>query len=245
MSLLAFKKQIFKFKNEDQKFCIDCHNNIHVGQFSPKFSGQACFQCHSTSTFKELRHFEHSKTSFALKGEHQEVDCIECHKPNNDRIKLKWPNFRSKNHSEIKTFNRGKYLFPEVKTKSCSTCHDDYHQGQLSKNCAECHTEKSWKSLQFNHNTQSRFKLVDKHEKVKCSECHKPTDDLVEYKNETRFLEDFKMSPGTYGNLKEKGTMTIEFLIEFAEAHRKSLDWLMRNIGQEDLPPDESKEPTN
>lgn len=186
------KKQIFKFKNEDQKFCIDCHNNIHVGQFSPKFSGQACFQCHSTSTFKELRHFEHSKTSFALKGEHQEVDCIECHKPTNDRIKLKWPNFRSKNHSEIKTFNRGKYLFPEVKTKSCSTCHDDYHQGQLSKNCAECHTEKSWKSLQFNHNTQSRFKLVDKHEKVKCSECHKPTDDLVEYKNETRFVIKYK-----------------------------------------------------
>lgn len=186
------KKQIFKFKSVQSKFCIDCHANIHINQFGPKYVAQACTTCHTTQNFTEINQFDHSKTNYPLIGEHTKVKCAECHQGSDQKINLKWPNFKSKDHFSVKMINKTKFLFPEIKQQKCLTCHADYHKGQLSKNCQECHSEKGWKPQNFDHNKQSQFKLNGSHDKVDCVKCHLPTKEIVTYKNQRRFVLKYK-----------------------------------------------------
>jgi hypothetical protein len=65
------------------------------------------------------------------------------------------------------------------------------------------------------------------------------------YASGADFCRKFKISESTYSRMKNDGDFTIEFLIRFAAEHHKSLDWLLRKVGQKDLTPKESKEPTD
>ena len=56
--------------------CSSCHNDNHQGQFGPA----ACTTCHVTENWK-LSKFDHSKTNFPLDGQHINVSCAGCHKP--------------------------------------------------------------------------------------------------------------------------------------------------------------------
>ncbi len=169
-------KQIFKFKSVNNQFCVDCHKSIHNRQFSTKFDSPNCFTCHTTTTFKERLKFDHSKTNYPLEGSHTKLQCAECHKPTSTKIALTPPNTRADPKKTGKTaiFTLSQFLFPQVKKSECLSCHTDYHQEQLGTNCLECHNMDKWRKVQFNHNKQSTFPLVFKHEQVKCSECHKP-----------------------------------------------------------------------
>ncbi|MEQ1876128.1 MAG: cytochrome c3 family protein, partial [Bdellovibrionia bacterium] len=165
------KAQVFKFSNVDLKFCIDCHSNVHKGQFSAKFASQSCAECHGTTRWTERLPFDHSLTTFALKGEHEKLKCSECHKPTNQPF-----------GGKIKTL-KAKFLYPDLSAKDCQTCHADFHNKQLGNKCSACHNEKSWRPSQFDHSTQSQFVLRGKHEKLKCEECHKPVSgQFVEWK---------------------------------------------------------------
>lgn len=174
-------KQVFRFKHPEQKFCIDCHENVHTQQFHPKFASQTCTECHTTKNFTERRAFDHETTSFPLKGEHAKVKCEECHKTTTDMFPGKSKNLRRQ------------YLFPKVAKDGCITCHADYHKGQLTGKCSDCHNEKGWKPVQFDHDLQSRFELRGAHEKLKCKECHKPVPrEEVTYKKRTYPLIRYK-----------------------------------------------------
>lgn len=185
-------KQIFKFKEFESEFCIDCHTNVHTHQFSSKFATQKCSLCHSTQNFKNLLSFDHSKTNYPLVGEHAKIKCNDCHKPTTEKIILKWPNFKSKLHSKTKSIFKTKFLFPELNDQKCLSCHSDYHKGQLSLNCTNCHNEKTWKPDNFNHNSQSRYKLIGKHQNVDCKECHVTTKETVKFKNQLRMVIRYK-----------------------------------------------------
>jgi hypothetical protein len=89
-------------------------------------------------------------------------------------------------------------------------------------------------SRRFSKKDEQRKKIVQRVQEI--------IDDT--YNTEAEFLKEMKMAPGTFGNLKDKHTLTIEFLIEFAEKHKKSLDWIIRKIGQKDLSPSEAAKPT-
>ena len=56
----------------------------------------------------------------------------------------------------------------------CVGCHSkvDKHKGQYGKKCETCHTAKDWKTIEFDHDTQTKFKLLGTHESVKCASCH-------------------------------------------------------------------------
>ncbi|MBK9323428.1 MAG: hypothetical protein IPM97_10900 [Bdellovibrionaceae bacterium] len=175
------KKQIFKFKSADLKFCVDCHKNIHTNQFSKIFSAQSCTLCHDTKTFKDRLPFDHDKTQYKLKGAHAELKCQDCHTPiDKFSTVVEWPNINKK--ESPRTLYVSKFLYPDLKQKQCLSCHQDYHQGQLSTKCADCHNEKKWKPTSFNHDMQSDFPLKYKHAEVKCSECHKNTNQFITYK---------------------------------------------------------------
>ena len=126
--------------------CNDCH---HKNDKHKGSLGTDCKNCHVETGWKNAK-IDHSKTSFPLIGKHQDVKCSKC-------------------HSDPARFKETPH--------ECVACHlkTDKHKGQFGKRCETCHTEREWKSIRFNHNTETKFKLVGKHEAVKCLTCHKST----------------------------------------------------------------------
>lgn len=144
-------KKRFQWNVEIQ--CMLCHNDVHAGQFKGRMKN-GCETCHSAESWQTVS-FSHDKTNFPLRGKHSTVQCVQCH-----------------------TIKNGVTQFVGLKT-SCNHCHADRHAGQFSARdgtlCERCHTERGWKLLMFDHNTQSRFALTGKHIAVQCEKCHKET----------------------------------------------------------------------
>jgi hypothetical protein len=120
---------------------------------------RGCETCHTVKTWQDLT-FSHDKTKFPLNGKHALVPCNKCHTvPKNSAADTP-------------------VQYTGVRTE-CFTCHADEHEGQFgepsSADCARCHTEKRWKELRFNHDTQSAFALMGLHTRVLCSKCHERT----------------------------------------------------------------------
>ena len=138
-----------------EKKCLSCHDDYHQ-----KTLPNDCTKCHSMEdTFETASIFDHDKTDYALKGEHKEVDCKECH--------------------EVTTRNGKEFQkFSDVAFTDCKSCHDDPHNDQLAGKCKQCHTEKSFSTFigkgRFDHNNTS-FTLKGKHKKINCFSCHKKT----------------------------------------------------------------------
>ncbi len=61
----------------------------------------------------------------------------------------------------------------------CISCHTDIHQGTVGKDCAKCHTPKSWMVEDINGlHQKSRFPLVGNHLIADCQQCHPRYTDL-------------------------------------------------------------------
>jgi hypothetical protein len=56
--------------------CSDCHENPHADQFGARAGD--CAACHNSNKWKPSL-FDHEKTTFSLKGGHQDVACSACH----------------------------------------------------------------------------------------------------------------------------------------------------------------------
>lgn len=131
--------------------CLSCHEDYHK-----KTLPQDCAQCHGFEKFAPAIGFNHAKTSFPLRGAHQKVECIECHK--------------------VETINGKKFQhFSNIPHQQCAACHKDPHQGQFGKQCSNCHTETSFSDMkqtsEFNH-ALTGFKLEGKHRTIDCRKCH-------------------------------------------------------------------------
>jgi hypothetical protein len=148
------------------EFCVDCHKDEHDGQFTAAPWLNRCERCHNGATFKTSNYTLalHQKASFPLKDAHEAVPCNECHKP--------------REGSTVAL-----YHFARL---SCTSCHDDIHNGQFAKwmtaagpggqplGCLSCHSTKDWKDLQKFDHSRTDFPLVGSHRAVDCIECHKP-----------------------------------------------------------------------
>lgn len=144
-----------KYKDTPKK-CYACHyvNDIHNGS-----QGKKCESCHSAKNWKTVR-FDHDKeTNFPLKWKHADISCIACH-------------VTGSYEDELKT--------------SCVSCHkkDDTHKGQYGNKCSSCHGEKSWKSVSFDHDKDTKFKLTGLHKKLLCNDCHRSKISDLKYKTE-------------------------------------------------------------
>lgn len=125
--------------------CNGCHqkDDKHKGSLGPD-----CKSCHIERSWKEAK-FDHSleKTHFLLKDKHQDVKCSKCH------------------------LTQGTYKNAPLE---CVGCHkkDDKHKGRYGKKCETCHVERGWKVLTFEHDIETKFKLLGSHRTVKCIACH-------------------------------------------------------------------------
>lgn len=141
--------------------CKDCHKDIakditEMRGYHGRLKEQKdCKECHTDHKGRDAKivifstdKFDHAQTNFQLKGGHlnDKVKCKDCHLP-------------------AKKFREA----PSV----CNSCHkkDDKHKGGLGTDCAKCHEEKDWKTTRFDHD-KTDFKLLGKHNEVKCKACH-------------------------------------------------------------------------
>ena len=155
--------------------CLDCHDEIQAlmdtqnGYHSSKeVSEKECFECHSEhhgQKFDMMRfdqdNFNHDLTTYTLEGQHDVIDCRECHNP--DYI----------DDPEIK--KREDTFLGLV--EDCTACHEDFHQGTLANNndCASCHDIEAFRPAPLFDHDNTEYPLEGAHIDVDCLECHPMT----------------------------------------------------------------------
>ncbi|HEX7151595.1 MAG TPA: cytochrome c family protein [Thermoanaerobaculia bacterium] len=121
------------------KTCTSCHRDPHEGRL-----GKSCERCHSTTTFRAVANFDHTRTRFPLTGRHTAVRCAQCH-------------------------TGGKLRGVPM---TCNGCHTDPHKGRLGKACESCHSTAGFAKVSgFDHDA-TRFPLRGAHRTAKCESCH-------------------------------------------------------------------------
>jgi len=164
------------------------------GQTSPhgKEFKVDCSQCHTSQNWKvntAAIQFNHATTSFKLEGQHNVVDCKECH------ISLVFKDER----------------------KNCVDCHKDLHNQTLGKNCEKCHSPKAWKiSETTTMHQQTRFPLLGAHRTVSCTECHKSAS---VYQFETLGIECASCHMDDYLQTKSPNHVTGKYSTDCLECH--------------------------
>jgi len=124
--------------------CSSCHleDDSHEGT-----QGDQCDDCHNENTWEEAPFFDHDLTLFPLLGEHDNIECDDCHDTQ---------------------------IFVDA-ADDCIDCHleDDDHNGTFADTCESCHNPVAWDLWLFDHNAQTNFLLEGAHEDVACADCHR------------------------------------------------------------------------
>jgi len=148
------KKRKNTFLGLEQE-CLSCHIDIHQNTLP-----NDCLNCHDMNAFTPASNFNHNETDYQLKGLHNDVDCVQCHK---------------------KTIRNGEDYqeFSDISFNDCNSCHEDPHNNQLPGECMQCHTEASFSffngQVGFNHDSTG-FILKGSHNSIDCFSCHNRTD---------------------------------------------------------------------
>jgi hypothetical protein len=164
--LPAGESTIYKVKFAN---CMDCHKDVHGGQFADAPYKNICESCHTVQDFHRslFTIVKHRETKFPLTGAHVAVPCNDCHREGITRV-------------------TDKILPFHFEDRSCTACHTDPHHGEFrdrmarrradgtSFGCEACHSTKSWIDVRgFDHN-KTQFPLLGAHRTVTCDACHKP-----------------------------------------------------------------------
>jgi len=134
-------------KTEDKGYrvelitCLGCHQDPHKSKLS-----NDCLECHNQESW-QVKIFDHSRSSFLLKGKHEKLSCNLCHV------------------DDVSKSIGGK----------CINCHrgNDKHLGNFGDKCQSCHDEKTWEKPHFNHFEKTKYRLTGQHKNVTCKSCHK------------------------------------------------------------------------
>lgn len=169
-------------EKETTSKCLECHREIKnlISQkkgyhSSSEVNGKKCAECHGEHfgrDFKMVRFddktFDHKLSGYKLEGKHAEVKCADCHKSEFTKNKIS----QKKGDS---------YLGLGTE---CLSCHQDFHQNTLSKNCTSCHNLNSFRPAPLFNHSKAKFTLTGKHQTVSCEKCHK-----IEQRNGQKFQQ--------------------------------------------------------
>lgn len=135
--------------------CKNCHEDYHRGEFVKAGMNPDCAECHTlmqSFTYTTFGFDEHQETNFPLEGAHLATPCFACHV--------------SEDHWTFRDMG-----------ESCVDCHEDIHKGYIAEkyypeqNCINCHSNVSWKNVNFDHST-TNWALTGAHVTVDCKSCH-------------------------------------------------------------------------
>lgn len=165
-------KKAAVYKNMNFSNCTDCHTDAHAGQLTQRSDQGHCETCHDVNGFRPSRFTisrHATESSYPLIGAHEKTDCNKCHiKANASEFLLR---------TGIRPRVDSAHVILKFKEKTCQSCHIDIHRGQFadklkSNDCDICHKTTIWKDIVFDHQKNSDFKLIGKHEKTPCEKCH-------------------------------------------------------------------------
>lgn len=159
----------------DQK-CLACHGEIAASitkrtGFHGREARSNCARCHPDHGGRDFKlvawpggseeKFDHTKTGFALTGQHATTECKKCHASEHMKGEVA---------SLIKQDKRGhSWLGLDA---NCASCHEDVHKGALGQDCESCHTTTAFRPVtKFDH-ARTGFALTGKHATVACASCH-------------------------------------------------------------------------
>jgi hypothetical protein len=151
--------------------CSDCHEDQHGGAMEG-----ACARCHDAGGWHSLRaagiegSFDHSRTSFALRGAHAEAACAACHRmgrpPSSELVRIAYRQGTATN------------AYPIPVADTCASCHVDRHvfpsAARRWVRCADCHSEAEWAPSGYGvaGHEQATFPLSGAHATTPCVACH-------------------------------------------------------------------------
>lgn len=157
--------------------CRDCHRDAHDAAGRNRPAWLACEDCHTVDGFTPARYglAKHAQARYPLRGAHQAVPCLLCHKP------------LGEGKGRQGAYARAVDLAPA--SARCVDCHRDPHDGQADRfgpaggpaavtaagACLGCHDEASWRKVTFDHG-RADWKLEGRHARAACAACHKPVD---------------------------------------------------------------------
>ena len=139
--------------------CLKCHKDVAADvQEKRGWHGRqklgTCRSCHTDHRGRDAKvaefdtkKFDHRQTDWELRQRHAELDCAKCHAPGK-----RW----------------------REAPNQCSVCHraDDKHHGGIGNQCADCHNERKWSEVEYDHEKKARFALRGKHADTTCEACH-------------------------------------------------------------------------
>ncbi len=199
--------------------CVECHTPIKMridqNRGFHKDKQEDCGKCHPDHNSREFKlvhwekgekNFDHLNVGFDLTGKHKNLECRKCHIEKNivESSVISWINKYPNEPISERT------LLGVANT--CNGCHEDIHRGEVSQDCASCHTTKDWKQSRnsFNHDL-AKFQLIGEHNKVDCEECHvvdqlrkPPIMQLTDLEYQTCGSCHTDIHKGVYGNKCEK-----------------------------------------
>jgi hypothetical protein len=128
--------------------CISCHRKDDNEKGHKGQLGNRCENCHNETNWK-VEKYDHNRSRFPLTGGHARAECKKCHLTS---------------------------AFREA-PRVCNGCHekDDVHKRVFGVKCETCHSTRTWKSWDFDHD-KTHFHLDGGHLKVECYDCHKLPD---------------------------------------------------------------------
>jgi hypothetical protein len=132
-----------KYKYE-RRTCDVCH--LKDDKHKRKL-GLQCEKCHNEKKWTSIK-FNHNKdTKYRLKWQHRKAKCLSCHTAD---------------------------PYKEQTTQTCNDCHSkkDEHKGVFGKLCDDCHIERRWKDIRFDHDN-TRYVLTGAHRSTDCHGCHR------------------------------------------------------------------------
>jgi hypothetical protein len=143
-------------KNRGRSGCVNCHQDIHRGEF-----GLDCSRCHTPRSFIDRANMvrSHRTSRFPLTGAHVTADCEACHRPQPQGAMsyLSLPTECADCH-----FNPS---FTTATQRPPASRHPD------ATDCEACHRTTGFDTTSFNH-AGTGFALTGHHTSLSCTDCH-------------------------------------------------------------------------
>ncbi len=130
------------------RHCAACHSDHHGEDFA-----MVNRQSFARAGVPDPKAFDHRLIGFPMAGRHLELACSECH-PNAD----------------LAILPAGAVRFLGLQ-QDCASCHEDPHQGRMSRGCADCHGQQDFDQLHAVGHAQ-HLPLIGGHADVACRTCH-------------------------------------------------------------------------
>ncbi len=195
------------------KACMDCHRDIHSGQFSAAPWANRCDGCHTVNGFNPATFSikEHKSSRFALQGAHAAVTCKDCHQK--DRREDDW-----------------QFRFGSL---ACEGCHKDPHHGDFPETmtshseaapdvCESCHGMASWRRLRPFDHTLADYPLTGAHQVLGCLDCHRVPDHPESATRQIPFKDSSRQCSGCHEDIHGGQFKSDDGTVDCGRCHNTS-----------------------